>query len=69
MVVVKDKATVVINDKSFELSINESKIIQPYEKHMLENKETENLIIAEVPIVHYLQDDDTIRFSDFYNRI
>ena len=67
-VVVKGTATVVINDRSFELSINESTFIQVAAKHMLENKETEDLIIIEIQIGTYFGEDDIIRYDDFYKR-
>lgn len=67
-VVVKGTASVLINDKSFELLINQSTFIRAGEKHMLENKEPENLIIIEVQTGNYLNEDDIERFNDIYGR-
>ena len=67
-VVVEGTASVVINDKDFELSINESIFIQAGEIHMLANKKTENLIIIEVQTGNYLEEDDIVRYNDYYGR-
>ena len=67
-VVVAGTATVVINDKTFKLSTNESTYIQVGAKHMLQNNETHNLIIIEVQVGNYLSEDDIIRYEDFYGR-
>ena len=36
--------------------------------HRLENRETELLTIIEVQIGTYLEEDDIIRYEDFYSR-
>jgi mannose-1-phosphate guanylyltransferase/mannose-1-phosphate guanylyltransferase/mannose-6-phosphate isomerase len=68
-VVVAGIATVVINNKNFELLINESTFIQAGEKHMLENKNADELVVIEVQTGIYLEEDDIERFDDFYGRI
>ena len=68
-VVVAGTATVVINDKTFKLSTNESTYIQVGAKHMLQNSEAENLIIIEVQTGAYLEEDDIERYDDIYKRL
>ena len=66
--VVAGTATVVNNDRIFKLSTNESTFIQVGAIHMLENNESDNLIIIEVQIGINLSEDDIVRYKDIYRR-
>ncbi|MDA7598647.1 phosphomannose isomerase type II C-terminal cupin domain [Alphaproteobacteria bacterium] len=68
-VVIAGTASVVVNDKDFELFVNESTFIKNGDKHMLENKGDEDLRIIEIQTGNYLEEDDIIRYNDKYNRI
>ena len=67
-VVVEGTATVLNNDKVFKLFTNESTFIRVGDKHMLENKEANVLIIIEVQTGIYVEEDDIIRYEDTYGR-
>ena len=67
-IIVSGTAQVEINDKSFELSQNESTFIPLGSKHRLSNNSNIPLIIIEVQSGTYLGEDDIIRFKDNYGR-
>ena len=66
--VVKGKAKVQINEKTFTLIENQSTFIPVGTKHRLSNPGEENLILIEVQSGDYLGEDDIIRFDDYYGR-
>ena len=68
-VVVSGTANVVNNGKKFELSTNKSTFIAVGDIHMLENKESQDLIIIEIQIGNFLYEDDIVRYEDIYGRI
>lgn len=67
-VVVKGKAKVQINEKTFTLIENQSTFIPVGAKHRLSNPGEESLILIEVQSGDYLGEDDIIRFDDYYGR-
>ncbi len=67
-VVISGKATVFNNNNIYELNANESTFIGSGNKHMLENKKSENLIIVEIQTGDYFGEDDIVRYRDDYNR-
>ena len=52
----------------FILNENQSTYIEAGEKHRLTNIGKENLIIIEVQTGTYLEEDDIIRYEDYYGR-
>ena len=67
-IIVSGKAQVEIEDRSFELSENQSTFIPLGSKHRLSNESNLPLIIIEVQSGIYLGEDDIIRFKDQYGR-
>ncbi len=67
-VVVSGVASVMNNEKSFELSESQSTYIEAGHKHRLSNNSDENLVIIEVQCGKYLGEDDITRFDDVYGR-
>jgi len=67
-IVVSGKATVTVNDKTFELQANESTYIPKEAKHRLQNSYSEDLIIIEAQVGSYLGEDDIVRLQDDYKR-
>lgn len=67
-VVVSGTATVTKGSEVIELAENESTYIPVGEKHRLENKQSEPLLIIEVQSGSYLGEDDIERFDDQYGR-
>ena len=63
-VVVEGLATVTRGDSVFALAANESVFIAAGEKHQLENRTAEALIVIEVQTGSYLGEDDIERFED-----
>lgn len=68
-VVVKGTATVQIDDKEFILRPNESTYIPIGSKHRLSNFGKIPLVVVEVQVGEYLEEDDIIRFQDDFGRI
>lgn len=68
-VVVSGKAKIVLNDKVFSLTQNQSTYIPSGAKHRLSNPTTESLLLIEVQSGSYLGEDDIIRYEDNYGRI
>lgn len=60
-VVASGTATILHNDKTFTIKANESAYIEAGHWHRLQNLETEELVIIEVQIGNYLEEDDIIR--------
>ena len=67
-VVVRGKARVTSNEKTFMLQENESTYLPAGTVHRLENMETEPLHLIEVQTGDYLGEDDIVRLSDDYGR-
>ena len=68
-VVVEGKATVILENKTKTISKNESIYVPIGSKHRIENKEKTSLIIIEVQIGSYLEEDDIVRYEDDYKRV
>ena len=67
-VVTSGKAVVQIEQKIFDLTVNESTYIAAGQKHRLSNNQNEPLILIEVQTGSYLGEDDIQRFEDDYYR-
>ena len=67
-VVVEGEAQVTLNNKIKTVRTNESIYVQLGAVHRLENKTTNPLIIIEVQVGSYLEEDDIIRLEDDYSR-
>lgn len=67
-IVVDGTATVLHDDKTFQLTANQSAYINAKSKHRLENNTEENLVLIEVQCGKYLGEDDIVRFDDKYGR-
>lgn len=68
-VVVSGNALVTNGDKELLLATNESTFIPAKNKHRLENRGAEPLVMIEVQTGSYLGEDDIVRFSDQYGRV
>ena len=67
-VVVNGVATVTRDDTEFELTANQSVYIAQGQRHRLENRGHEVLVVIEVQTGDYLGEDDIERFEDAYQR-
>lgn len=67
--VVKGRALVTLNENDIELEIGETVLIPLQAKHRLTNKRDVPLVVIEVQIGPYLEEDDIERFDDDYGRI
>jgi mannose-1-phosphate guanylyltransferase/mannose-6-phosphate isomerase len=67
-VVVAGVARITLDDKVFDLTVNEHTFIPINAKHRIENPGTELLHIIEVQVGDYLGEDDIVRFEDKYGR-
>lgn len=67
-VVIKGTATVIRNEESFNLHVNESTYIKANEKHRLVNNTDEILEVIEVSIGEKIIESDIVRFNDDYGR-
>ena len=67
-VVTEGIATVQVEEKIFNLNINQSVFIEVGEKHRLSNNFEKPLTIIEVQTGSYLGEDDIVRFDDIYER-
>jgi len=67
-VVVAGVARITLDDKVFDLQVNEHTFIPVGAKHRIENPGDELLHIIEVQIGDYLGEDDIVRFEDKYGR-
>ena len=68
-IVVSGTATVVVGDKRYLLRANESTYIKMGEIHRLENEGKIPVILVEVQVGDYLEEDDIIRLNDDYKRV
>mgnify|MGYP001978134333 CR=1 FL=1 len=68
-VVTKGIATVINAEKEIILGVNESTYIPAGNKHRLENKGDETIVLIEVQTGDYLGEDDIVRFDDIYGRV
>jgi mannose-1-phosphate guanylyltransferase/mannose-6-phosphate isomerase len=67
-VVVAGVARITLDDKIFDLKVNEHTFIPVGAKHRIENPGDELLHIIEVQVGDYLGEDDIVRFEDKYGR-
>lgn len=67
-IVVSGTATVTIEDKEFFVRPNESTYIKMGEVHRLENSGKIDLVLIEVQVGEYLEEDDIIRLEDDFSR-
>ncbi len=67
-VIVRGKASVVIEDKNIELNQNESIFIEKNAIHRLSNDTNQILQVIEVQSGDYLGEDDIERLEDNYGR-
>ena len=68
-IVIKGIATVINDEKEIILGVNESAYIPAGNKHRLENKGDETIVLIEVQSGDYLGEDDIVRFDDIYGRV
>ncbi|MEC8086103.1 MAG: mannose-1-phosphate guanylyltransferase/mannose-6-phosphate isomerase [Pseudomonadota bacterium] len=68
-IVIKGTATVVNNDREFDLKCNESTFIPKNTKHRLINNQDTDLEIIEIQTGSYFGEDDIHRLDDEYDRI
>lgn len=68
-VVLEGKATVILDDKQYELDKTQCIDIPVKSKHSLQNLTDKPLKILEVQKGDYLSEDDIIRYQDMYGRI
>ncbi len=67
-VVVAGVARITLDDRVFDLGVNEHTFIPVGAKHRIENPGTAPLHIIEVQVGDYLGEDDIVRFEDKYGR-
>ena len=67
-VVVAGVARITLDEKVFDLKVNEHTYIPIGAKHRIENPGAEPLHIIEVQVGDYLGEDDIVRFEDKYGR-
>jgi mannose-1-phosphate guanylyltransferase/mannose-6-phosphate isomerase len=67
-VVVRGTATITLDDKTFELNVNESTYVPVGVKHRIANEGSDPVHIIEVQCGDYLGEDDIVRFEDKYGR-
>lgn len=67
-IVVSGKATVTINENTFEMKENESTYIPKEATHRLANNENVDLVLIEAQVGKYLGEDDIVRLQDDYKR-
>ncbi len=67
-VILKGKAKIELDEKVFELIMNQSCYIPLGSKHRLSNHEKEELTVLEVQSGSYLGEDDIKRYEDSYGR-
>lgn len=69
-VVVNGEAKVIIGEEEKHIGVNDLVTIPVQTKHRITNESlTEPLIIVEIQVGDYLEEDDIIRFEDIYGRI
>ena len=67
-VVVEGTATIIKGKQEFKLNVNQSTFIKKGQIHRIENKTKKDLIMIEVQIGNYLEEDDIMRYEDIYIR-
>jgi len=67
-VIVKGKATVILNDEEHNLKVGENIFIPAGAKHRIHNKSNEPVIFVEVQVGTYFGEDDIVRYQDDYGR-
>ncbi len=67
-IVVNGRAKVEVDGKVSFLNKNQSTYIPLGSKHRLTNPENDPLILIEVQSGDYLEEDDIVRFDDYYGR-
>ena len=67
-IVVKGTARVTIGDKTFYVHENESVFVPKTTIHRLENPGKVPLVVIEVQVGEYIEEDDIVRFEDKYER-
>jgi len=67
-VVVAGVARITLDDRVFDLQVNEHTYIPVGARHRIENPGNELLHIIEVQVGDYLGEDDIVRFEDKYGR-
>jgi mannose-1-phosphate guanylyltransferase len=67
--VVSGIATVINGDEVLTLHPNQSTYIPVGNKHRLQNKGSEDVVLIEVQCGHYFGEDDIVRFQDIYGRV
>ena len=60
---------VVINEREFDMAVDESCYIPLGAKHRMSNQGNNNAAVIEVQIGDYLEEDDIIRYEDIYGRV
>jgi len=68
-VVVEGTAEIINGNQHLKLNKNESTYISVGEKHRLINPGLTNLVLIEVQIGEYLEEDDIVRYEDVYGRV
>ena len=68
-IVVSGTATVVVGDNKYLVRANESTYIKMGEAHRLENEGRIPVVLIEVQVGEYLEEDDIIRLEDDYRRV
>jgi cytidyltransferase-like protein len=68
-IVVKGQASVILNERDFDVCENESCYIPRNHKHQLINKTKNLLEVVEVATGDYLKEDDIVRYEDAYGRV
>jgi len=66
--VVKGKARITLDDKEFDLGVNESTFIPLGAVHRIANPVAEPVHVIEVQCGDYLGEDDIVRLEDNYGR-
>lgn len=68
-IIVQGTAHVTKSEQQYVVNENESTYIARGQKHRVENRSNEELIMIEVQTGSYLEEDDIIRHEDIYNRL
>ncbi|WND03183.1 mannose-1-phosphate guanylyltransferase/mannose-6-phosphate isomerase [Temperatibacter marinus] len=68
-IILEGRATITIDDKTFDLTVNESTFIPSQSTHRLENKTNDPVIMIEVQTGTYFGEDDIIRLEDDFGRL
>ena len=67
--VIKGKGVVQLDDKEYELGLNETIFIPKKAKHRMTNRSDEIVEFIEIQIGDYLGEDDIVRVEDDYGRL